>query len=261
MSKIIILTHDDDNYENLSLPLGKALNNAEDIIDSYYEAFESIIQKKELENMDFSCFHKWLVMNNLFSHKIINLFTPQTDWKTFPEIPENIKKIRQVIDNHNEIRKPIYKKTNLDNGDVVFLLFRNRTKQMVNDIWQMMNLICKDCGIDVKQTIQGVENKHFIYIHDDEWSMEGNHLLMDNSEPKIEKNKDLLEVLKKQFKYAATFRHTNTEGLYFNNILNCKFGYNQFSERMGIIEDNYHITNFVSLKEEIIKISEKKKEI
>jgi hypothetical protein len=100
-------------------------------------------------------------------------------------------------------------------------------------------------------SIQEITDRYILYIHGGEWGKGGNWLLMKNSEPK---EKDVrLEALKVFFQYIATFQHSNIDGYYFNNILNCRFGEDSIADKLGELEDKETITDFIQLKQEMTK--------
>lgn len=138
----------------------------------------------------------------------------------------------------------------------IYLFYWNRTIVKVKDLWQLLALICKDCEVDFDVPIGEIKDRHYLYIHDDEWGIKGNYLLMKYSNLiniNTKENKDVLEKLQNHFQYVATFQHYNIEGCYFNNILRCEFGEEQFGDKMGDMEDDNSIRDFIELKRKIEK--------
>lgn len=159
---------------------------------------------------------------------------------------ELLDKVRNTLDD-----KKLYERITIGD-DIVYLLYWNLLGAGEFNIWQCIPLICKDCGIDINDTLQEIQDRHILYIHDVEWGNEENRLLMKNSEQK-EKD-DILTSLKDYFQYIATFQHTNFEGLHFNNILNCRFGEDAIADKLGELEDDETIKDYIRLKHEMKKI-------
>lgn len=138
-----------------------------------------------------------------------------------------------------------------ENGenDEVYLFYWNKTKKTVKDTWRMLALICKDCGIDFSNT---TKEENMLYIHDDEWGSTGNEMLILDRDVKSDINKELLEQLKMKFTFMASFQHNNAEGMFFRDILQCKFGNDMPSNFLG--EKEKESTTFGILREACINI-------
>lgn len=136
-----------------------------------------------------------------------------------------------------------------DENDEVYLFYWNKTKKTVKDTWRMLALICKDCGIDFSNT---TEEENMLYIHDDEWGATGNEMLILDRDVMSDTNKELLEQLKIKFSFVASFQHNNAEGMFFKDILRCKFGNDMPSNLLG--EKEKESTTFGILREACINI-------
>lgn len=240
--KIIIITRDTDpNYRDPNIPLGKLIVNTQD--------------KIHLKNSYLAAFQELSKYGN--SSDIVEKFGIRIDreWlkgtKKELKIPDNIFELLDKVKIDMQGEKKLYDRITLDNGNIVYLLYWNLLGTNKFNVWQCIPLICRDCEIDTNATNLEIPERHVLYIHDDEWGNEGNWLLMKNSEPK-EKD-DILNALEYCFQYIAAFQHTNTEGFYFNSILNCIFGEDSIADKLGELEDNGSFTDFIQLKQEMIK--------
>lgn len=249
---IIIITRDTDpNYSDPNNPLGKMIVEGRGVPitmkDSYLAAFQYLSKYKLpeynggystariAEEYDVDVDVKWLngeISDLMISDDMVNL----------------LDKVRNTLDDEQ-----LFEKIKMDNGDLVYLLYWNLMAENEFNVWQCLPLICKDCKIEtnINATIQEIPDRHILYIHDDEWGKEGNWLLMKNSEPK--EGVGILNSLKNCFQYIATFQHTNIDGYYFNNILNCRFGEDSIADKLGELEENKSFTDFIQLKQEMIK--------
>ena len=243
--KIIIITKDTNpNYSNPNIPLGKLIINTQETIllkNSYLAAFQEL--SKSLKTIRIGS------IAEEYKIKISRGWLKGTEKKL--RIPDDIIKLLDKLKINMQGDKRLYDIITLDNDDIVYLLYWNLLVENEFNVWQCIPLICKDCEIDLNVNIQKISDRHILYIHDDEWGKGGNWLLMKNSEPK-EKG-EILNKLKDYFQYIATFQHTNIVGFYFNNILNCKFGEDSLAEKLGELEENENITDFIQLKQEMTK--------
>ena len=254
--KIIIITRDTDpNYSDPNNPLGKMIVEGKGISipkkESYLASFQYLSKYKTPElkggystteiaenydvEIDDNDSVKWL------NGEIKDLKIPY-------EIVNLLDKVRIILNDEK-----LYEKITMDNGDIVYLLYWNLLVENEFKVWQCIPLICKDCEIDMNVTIKEIPDRHVLYIHDDEWGKEGNWLLMKNSEPKGSDKEYILKSLKDYFQYIATFQHVDFVGSYFNNILNCRFGEDSIADKLGELEDNVSFTDFIQLKQEMIK--------
>lgn len=133
--------------------------------------------------------------------------------------------------------------------DEVYLFYWNKTKKTVKDVWRMLALICQDCNINFQDSNK---EENMLYIHDDEWGTTGNEILILDRDIKSKTNVELLKQLKNKFTFMASFQHNNAEGMFFKDILRCKFGNDMPSNLLG--EKEKESTTFGILREACINI-------
>lgn len=248
--KIIIITRDTDpNYSDPNNPLGKMIVEGKCVSipkkKSYLASFQYLCKYKsreldgEYSTLAISEDYDVDVNVNWLNGKISDLKIPN-------DMVNLLDKVRNTLNDEK-----LYEKITMDNGDIVYLLYWNLLAENEFKVWQCIPLICKDCEIDTNVTIKEFSDRHVLYIHDDEWGKEGNWLLMKKSEPKGDDKEYILKSLEDFFQYIATFQHTNIVGFYFNNILNCRFGENSIAEKLGELEEDETITDFIQLKQKI----------
>lgn len=124
-----------------------------------------------------------------------------------------------------------------DDDNIVTLFYFDRTlRKRVDNLAQFLFVICKDCGIDLLDKTQQEDN--MLYIHDDEWGVRGNHLLLKEHAIKdvTSDKKVMLEALQVKFSYVAAFQHINEYGSIFRDILDCKFGKNPVALQLNEME-------------------------
>jgi len=244
--KIIIITKDTDpNYRDLNIPLGKLIINSQEKIlmkNSYLAAFQEL-----------SKYDKFSDISEKYEIRINRKWLKGTEEKKKLTIPNDIINLLDKVKIDMQGDKRLYDVINLDNGNIVYLLYWNLLGANEFNVWQCVPLICKDCKIDINATIKEIQDRHILYIHDDEWGIEGNRLLMKNSEPEKKEKEDILKALKDYFQYIATFQHSNIVGFHFNNILNCRFGEDSIADKLGELEDKETITDYIQLKQEMTK--------
>jgi hypothetical protein len=268
--KVIIITRDDSNYSGTG-NLAKALRSKSSLVDSFYARFERLSKTGKTKDENGK-----LIWD---ASKVVNYNTKDPDyllkwldcrwneWKS--KDPTKLRLPNDLVDLLNSTQRDVtegalydtitYEDESSKMAYDIYLYYWNRTIVKVKDLCQLLALICKDCDVAFNTPIKDVKDRHYLYIHDDEWGIQGNHLLMKDSELIVDSNKNVLEELKNHFQYVATFQHNNIEGCYFNNILRCKFGEDQFGDKMGCIEDDKSINDFINLKRKIEKqLMEKK---
>lgn len=126
-----------------------------------------------------------------------------------------------------------------DDDNIVTLFYFDRTlRKRVDNLAQFLFVICKDCGIDLQDKTQ---EDNMLYIHDDEWGVRGNHLLLNEHFIKdvTSDKKIMLEALKVKFSYVAAFQHINEYGSIFRDILDCKFGKNPVALQLNEFEKKH----------------------
>lgn len=253
--KIIIITRTPDYYTKGDYILSKAIKKrGEEISNSFYSAFEKIVSAYKNEDG-----LKTAAFKEFANSKGIKLNVPTTNvikkWININNdksliIPDVLVQLLEKIKNENN-DVTLYDKVKYrdrDRDDEVYLFYYDKTQKKV-DLWQMLALICKDCGINFQENAEAEKSgKHVLYIHDEQWGINSKNLvLMENSVPKDVANSDLLKKLSGQFCYVAAFMHETSAGGIFINILNCKFG-KFLSDKMGNLEESTDVETFIELK-------------
>lgn len=243
---IIIITKDNDqNYRDPNNPLGKFIIHTQEKIllkASYLAAFQELTKLKP-----FAIANKY---GREYYTPWVGETTRENELKISDVIIELLNKVKCEIQGDERL----YDIITLDNGNTVYLLYWNLLGTNKFNAWHCIPLICMDCGININDSSQKIPilDRHILYIHDDEWGKKGNLLLMKNSEPKEETV--ILHKLKDYFQYIAAFMHNNKKGYYFNSILNCIFGEDSISDKLGELEDNKSFSDYIKLKQEMMKV-------
>ena len=148
-----------------------------------------------------------------------------------------------------------------DKGVTMFYINRTiRKKVEVDALPQFLYVICHDCGIDLNDVNK---EENILYIHDTEWGVNGEFVLMQNQKITSEAKPDkipLLEKLKNKFSYVATFQHIDRYGGIFRDIIDGKFGGTPLSNKLGELENNDNCNCFEDLLESCETVLEKPKQ-
>ena len=253
--KVIIITRKDSNYDDVNYPLGKLLKDKSQVThvkQSIFASLNSLSQYRTIEPNDVIGYNGYEI-----AHRFkIEIDTSWLEGRVNTlVIPDETKQLfdRIVLDSDFVDDSLAYYDIVTTENYQVYLCYWDQVRNKVDNVWQRLAIIFKDCEIDVNASILDIGEKHLLYIHDDEWGIEGNHLLMKDQKILLDSNRSVLELLKPLFSYVATFQHTNVEGLYFNHILNRKFGEDQISDVMGGIEDDSSITDFIQLRNKMLE--------
>lgn len=254
--KVIIITRKDSNYDDVNYPLGKLLKDKSQVThvkQSIFASLNSLSQYRTIEPNDVIRYNEY---------KIAHRFKIEIDDTSWLEgrintlfIPDETKQLfdRIVLDSDFVDDSLVYYDIVTTENYQVYLCYWDQVRNKVDNLWQRLAIIFKDCEIDVQTPITNECDKNLLYIHDDEWGIEGNHLLMKDQKILLDSNRSVLELLIPLFSYVATFQHTNVEGLYFNYILNLKFGEDQIADVMGDIEDDVSVTDFIQLRNKMLE--------
>lgn len=253
--KVIIITRKDSNYDDVNYPLGILLKDKSQVThvkQSIFASLNSLSQYRTIEP-DVGIKYAGYEMAHRFKIEI------DTSWLegrvNTLVIPKETKQLfdRIVLNPDYVDDSEFYYDIVTTRNYQVYLCYWDQVRNKVDNLWQRLAIIFKDCEIDVQTPITNECDKNLLYIHDDEWGIEGNHLLMKDPKILLDSNRSVLELLKPLFGYVATFQHTNVEGLYFNHILNLKFGEDQISDVLGGIEDDVSITDFIQLRNKMLE--------
>ena len=259
--KIVIMSRENPEYKG-DYPLSEALiKYSKKNPNRYLETYDYICSKYT-DNQSLNAYFKDMVKNHrgtkVMADQIRALITETQNGENIEEIINGINTTQQeitlgeIINNipnfiDDNYSNPLYDQIEKDE-DEIYILYWNRLKGEVGNLELLLSLVFKDCGISNDST-------NLLYIHDKEWGIDGNELLIYDSEIKAKTNTDILEkLISENFSFAAAFQHAENLGSFFRNILELKWGERQLSDVMAEKENNPKIEDFISLRKEMDQI-------
>ena len=260
--KIIIISRDSDKYKAESgYPLSKLVATKATHISKSYLAAYDFIESKHTDETSLVDFLKDNQPPDIKSKPIKDFIVNERHPNILHEIPKSLiefykgneesKKNRNLYDiieikeENDESEKP----------DIIFILYWNRTEKHASKPGVLLSLVCEDCQIDDT-------TDNLLYIHEGEWlgdakaldEEKGDNLLIFESKKNATAsiNESILDsLIKKNFSFVASYRHVDSPGRFFHDILNMDFGKKPISDEMESIEKDTNIKDFISLKTEI----------
>jgi hypothetical protein len=242
--KIIIISRNCHEY-NKGTQLSNLIATASVPINRCYVAAYDYLKSKHSTNEALVSYLQSTGRNDI---RLIKDFITQEEKTNWYEIPDSL------IDYIGDTDKKYYDKITHE-GDDIYIFYWDNTDNYASIPCLLLSLVCKDCEID-----ENSESENYLYIHAGEWRRgtigkdEGDNLLIyeKRKDSSITTNKELIEeLIKRNFTFAASFKHINSRGHFFFQMLNLKFGKKILLNAIKEVERSPNNKDFINLKNRI----------